>query len=192
MLTKAQDASPIDYMQLVKDYHRSMKDCKLNLVYQGEINQSITKTFTAIAEKNLLDDRKEKATVRKVYHVMVECLQNIYKHSDKKSEGPGKSSHGIFLIGEDEGGIIVSTGNQIERDKVEEITGLLNKINSMNPEEIKQLYKTQMREGVLSEKGGAGLGFIDICRKTGSKLEFNFETINEKISFFILKTYIAK
>jgi hypothetical protein len=30
-----------------------------------------------------------------------------------------------------------------------------------------------MREGSLSEKGGAGLGLIDIARKTGEKLEYS-------------------
>jgi hypothetical protein len=49
-----------------------------------------------------------------------------------------------------------------------------------------------MKEGRLSEKGGAGLGFIDIRRKTGEKLDFHFLPITDKISFFLLTTLIPR
>ena len=62
----------------------------------------------------------------------------------------------------------------------------------MDSDALDDLYKKQMREGSISPRGGAGLGFIDISRKTGSKLEYKFESMDEKRSFFILKTYIAK
>lgn len=182
----------INYMKLVDDFHRTMMEYNLNLVYEGEVDQSITKAFTALAEKNLSENNADKSTVRKVYHVMVECLQNIYKHADGVPANDEKKSQGIFIVGHDEGGYVVCTGNPIANDKVEGIKNMLDKINGLEPEEVKSLYKTQIREGVLSEKGGAGLGFIDISRKTGSKLEYKFETIDEISSFFILKTYIAK
>ncbi|MCZ6898904.1 MAG: DUF6272 family protein, partial [Bacteroidetes bacterium] len=44
----------------------------------------------------------------------------------------------------------------------------------------------------LSEKGGAGLGFVDMARKSGHKLEFGFETMNDEFSFFSLKSVISK
>lgn len=169
-----------------------MQEHGLNLVYEGEVNQAITKAFTSLAEQNLNEDQEEKSTVRKVYHVMVECLQNIYKHADSTPEKKEKKSQGIFIVGHDSGGYTICTGNTVNSDKVDEISELLDRINQMDQDEIKDYYKKQMKEGVLSEKGGAGLGFIDISRKSGSKLDYRFETIDGKNSFFILKTYIAK
>ena len=49
-----------------------------------------------------------------------------------------------------------------------------------------------MKEGRLSEKGGAGLGFIDIARKTGNQLEFHFLPIDEGSSFFLLTSSISR
>ena len=49
-----------------------------------------------------------------------------------------------------------------------------------------------MRETAISDKGGAGLGFIDIARKTGSPLEYHFEPLDDKNSFFLLKTSISR
>jgi len=165
----------------------------LHLLYEGEINQSITKTFTALAEQNLIDDNEDPKVVRNVYHVMVECLQNIYKHNDPGAGNkPGKRSYGIILVGQLENGYVVSTGNSINKSKEAVLMKILDNINSLNTSELNDLYKNQMKNGHISEKGGAGLGFIDISRKTGSKLEYKFESIDEKNTFFILKTYIAK
>ena len=86
----------------------------------------------------------------------------------------------------------VTTGNVIENDKIEELTAMLNHINGLDKEGLKQLYKSQMKEGRLSEKGGAGLGFIDIARKTGNKLEFHFLPIDESSSFFLLTSSISR
>ena len=183
----------VDYMGLVLDYHNSMRSHNLNLVYEGEINQSITKAFTSLAEQNLIEYKEEKKTIRKVYHVMVECLQNIYRHSDDPIKSrKGRKKHGIFMVGHDKNGYIISTGNVIENSKIEAVRSSLDLVNSLDEMEIKELYKKQITSGILSDKGGAGLGFIDISKKTGNPLEYRFENIDENKSFFILKTYIAK
>ena len=193
MITKTLKNDITDYKDLVISWHDDMLKNKLNLVYLGEINQTITKSFTSLAEQSMTEDNEEKRTVRKVYHVMVECLQNIYKHSDEKNKtGPGRKSQGILMVGQDKKGYIISTGNYVSKEREKKLTTLLDGINSKSVDELNQLFKKQMRDGVLSEKGGAGLGFIDISRKTGSKLEYKFESMDEKRSFFILKTYIAK
>jgi len=59
-------------------------------------------------------------------------------------------------------------------------------------EELKELYKKQMKEGRLSEKGGAGLGFIDIKRKTNKELEYHFLPISDDTSFFLLTSTISR
>ena len=193
LLVKPSNLLKTDYIELVMACHKNMIRNNLHLLYEGEINQAITKTFTALAEQNLIENNEDSRVVRNVYHVMVECLQNIYKHTDPAAGNrPGKRSYGIILIGKDDNGYIVSTGNSVVKSQEVQLKKILDNINSMSTSELNDLYKVQIRNGVISEKGGAGLGFIDISRKTGSKLEYKFETIDEKNSFFILKTYIAK
>ena len=180
-------------MSLVMSYNDNMTHHKLNLVYHGEINQSITKTFSSLAEENLQKENEDRRTVRKVYHVMVEFMQNIYKHTDPNAlGGPGKSSQGIVLVGADKKGYVVATGNPIMNAKCRTLSTILDSINELSNEDLQRVYKKKMQNGLLTKKGGAGLGFIDVSRKTGSKLDYKFESIDEKTSFFVLKTYIAK
>ena len=65
----------------------------------------------------------------------------------------------------------VITANKILTEKIEGLKASIDNINGLNKEDLNALYKKQIREGSLSEKGGAGLGLIDIARKTGRQLE---------------------
>lgn len=86
----------------------------------------------------------------------------------------------------------VTTGNAVDNSKIEDIKSMLETINSMDKEELNEMYKKQIKEGRLSEKGGAGLGFIDIKRKTGKRLEYHFLPIDDDISFFLLTSTIPR
>ncbi len=184
-------------MKLVYDFHKEMINNKFTLVYEGEITHQITKAFTSLAE-NKMDSYSEDASMKKkVFHVMVECLQNLSKHAEEyDAEGnQGSSGNGIFIVGrlgDDNQDYHVMTGNSVEKPKVGELKALLEKINHLDKDGLKELFKKQMREGSLSEKGGAGLGLIDIARKTGEKLEYDFIEIDDKSSFFLLRTKISR
>ncbi len=85
-----------EYMKFVVQFHKMMVDKRLTLAYEGEVTQEITKAFTSMTEKNLEKIEEDGKIKKKVYHVMVECLQNIYKHSDPLAKrSPGKRSQGI-------------------------------------------------------------------------------------------------
>lgn len=181
------------FMEFIYRIHKSMVNNRILLVYEGEVNQDITKAFTTMTQKNLDEDETTSVPIKKrVYHVMVECLQNIGKHSDNIESGePEVPGNGIFLVSKTDRGFNVITGNPIANSKVEDVTNMLNKVNNMNEEEIKSYYKEMILASRISEKGGAGLGFIDIVKKTGNKIEYHFEKINNNTSFFIIKTLIS-
>jgi len=170
-----------------------MKKNKINLAYEGEITHQITKAFTSLTENNMTREQDYNSVQKKVFHVMVECLQNISKHAESRnSVVSSKDGRGIFMVSKGEEEYNVTTANVINNEKIEELTEMLNNINSLDKIGLKQLYKQQIRDGRLSEKGGAGLGFIDIARKTGEKLVFNFLPINDIQSFFVLISTVSR
>jgi hypothetical protein len=46
-------------------------------------------------------------------------------------------------------------------------------------------------KGKFSEIGGAGIGLIDMARKSGNKLDYEFKPIDNRISFFSLVVRIT-
>ncbi len=180
-------------LDFVYEIYEKMKQHKVNLAYEGEITHQITKAFTSLTESNMTKEEDYNAVQRKVFHVMVECLQNISKHAESIDGNPThKEGRGIFLVSKTEDEYNVTTGNVINNEKVENLKRMLDNINAMDKEGLKKLYKQQIREGRLSEKDGAGLGFIDIARKTGEKLVFSFLPLTDKFSFFVLISSISR
>jgi len=179
-------------MKFIYDLHKTMLNKNLILVYEGEFTQEITKSVLSMAERNMESFGEESGTKRKVFNVMVECLQNITKHADNPEVRAMGHSHAIFMIGKQNDEYFITSGNPILTEKVEEMNEKLKNINQLDKDGLKALYKDVIKNGSLSDKGGAGLGFIDMARKSGRKLDFDFEPISDKYSFFSLKTTIPR
>lgn len=161
----------------------------LSLVYLGEFSHQITKMFTSMAEDDMDKNQEELSVKRKVYHVMVETLQNMNKHSDEIAE-QGSIGKGLFMIGKKDETYYVITSNKVSVAKQPLLEDMLQKINAANKAELKEMYRKQIKEGKISAKGGAGLGLIDIARKTTGKHDYHFLPHDDENSFFILKVEI--
>ena len=182
------------FLDFAYQLYKTMKTNQISLVYEGEVTQEITKTFTALTEKNLAKSAESNTVQRKVFNVMVECLQNISKHADTISEegDDSKERRGIVIISKTDDGYNIITGNVVKTAKVSDLQASLELINSLDKEGLSNLYKQQIVEGRISEKGGAGLGLIDIAKKSGEKLSYQFKEINSSVSFFILTSTIKR
>ena len=180
------------FLDFAYQLYRTMKTNEISLVYEGEVTQEITKTFTSLTEKSLAKSEESNAVQRKVFNVMVECLQNISKHADSMTDEDESERRGIVMVSKGEYSYNIITGNVIKNSKVKGLKENLEQVNSLDKEGLSSLYKTQMREGKISEKGGAGLGLIDIAKKTGSTLGYQFKELNEDVSFFILTSTIKR
>ncbi len=177
------------FLEHIYDFYKKMKNYEIKIMYEGKITHQITKAFTDITELDLEKSEESFVVKRRVFHVMVESLQNITKHAvptgNIREEERGR---GIFMVTKGDGFYRIITGNPTSNESIKEIKNTLDKINSMNTEELKQLYKEQIKAGrKLSERGGAGLGFIDVARKTGNPIDYNIIPMEDnENSFFIL------
>jgi len=181
------------FLDFVYDFYTSMRAHEINLVYEGKVTHQITKAFIALAEAQMEEDEEATRVQRTVFHVMVESLQNISRHADEYETGETVySGKGIFMVSNTEDSYCITTGNAINNEKISGLKEMLIQINGLDDQNLKTLYMKQMKEGRLSEKGGAGLGFIDIRRKTGEQLDYHFLPISDSVSFFLLTTLIPR
>jgi hypothetical protein len=85
----------------------------------------------------------------------------------------------------------ITSANLVE---TKNITGLEKQMTIINEFEdaaaLKQYYMGHLENNQLSEKGGAGLGFITIAMKSGNKLSYEFNKINENTSLFLLTSTV--
>lgn len=179
-------------MNFIYDLHRTMMSQNLILVYQGDFTQESTKSILAMAERNLDSSGEESSIKRKVFNVMVEALQNIVKHSDELVDGQIRSHAAIFLIGKEKDRYSIMSGNPIRKANIEKLKETLEHINGLDKDGLKELYKAIIKNTTISEKGGAGLGFVDMARKSGEKIEYSFPELNAEYNFFCLKVNVPR
>lgn len=179
-------------MNFIYDLHRTMMSQKLILVYQGDFTQETTKSILAMAERNIDSSGEDSSIKRKVFNVMVEALQNIVKHSDELVDGETRSHAAIFLIGREANRYTIMSGNPIRKSNIPALKEKLERINGLDKDGLKELYKEIIKNTTISEKGGAGLGFVDMARKSGEKLEFVFPEMVGDYSFFCLKVNVQR
>ncbi len=171
---------------LAFELYDSFRSADLSYVYHGLFTQKITDLIILLAEINMNRSGESAKIKKRVFSIMVESLQNITRHQDTTDE-----YHGFFAIEQKDGNYFVTTVNLIYNKNISHVESLLKKIKSLTPEELKIYYKSVLLENEISEKGGAGLGLIEIARKSNNKVSYHFHRINDEYSYFYFHTCIT-
>ena len=179
------------------EIYEDLKKKNIILSFKGDITPDLLTSILFVIEQKL--DRYDETTKvkRKVFNVLVECLQNLYHHSDEDTEEKLIESNDvkpsvIVMVAKNKEGYNILTGNMIPSDNVGILKNRLEEINELSKDELKELYLATLTDGKRSRKGGGGLGFLEIARKSGRKLEFGIVPYNNKSSFFSLNVKIAQ
>lgn len=178
-------------MNFIYDLYRRMTGQDLILAYHGEFTQETTKSLLTIAERGLEAAEEDPAIKRKVFNVMVESLQNIVKHNEGPADRFGNNG-AIFLVKREPDRYTIMSGNLLHKNKAGALKDTLNRLNTLDKDGLKGLYKDIIKDVKLSEKGGAGLGFVDMARKSGDKLVFDFPEISKDYCFFCLTVTVSR
>ncbi len=54
----------------------------------------------------------------------------------------------------------------------------------MERDEVKGLYMDTLSNGIMSSKGGAGLGFITMSLKSNNRIDYEKESVSDDLIFF--------
>ena len=176
----------------IYDFYDKMERNHILLSFKGDITSELLTSILQIMESKLENLQEEPKVKKKVYNVLVECLQNLYHHMDEVDMlTSDKTRSAIFMIGKFDNHYNIITGNYIRSENVQGLDSRLQEINTMTQDQLKEYYKKVLANGEMSAKGGGGLGMIDIARKTGEKLNYTFMPIDDKYSFFSLNIKIS-
>lgn len=176
----------------VYEYFKKMQDDQVILYFKGEITNNL---LTSLLQ--LLDDRLERKNEdlkvrKKVFSVLLECLQNIYNYQQYQPipETEAYYHAATLMIRRSDDAYYITTGNYMFRERVPKLETKIHKVNNMTPEELKEFYKEIISLQQPSETGGAGLGLIDMARKSGEKITYSFDNVNDTYCFYSLQVKV--
>lgn len=162
------------------------------LSFKGVVTEELLATVLELVETKLQETEDSSVKRKKVYNILVECLQNLYHHNETSTADIDSISlrSAVFLVSKNPDSYEVKTGNYVKNDEVSAIESKILEINKLNKEELRALYRHVLKNGKLSQKGTAGLGLIDIARKSGNELKYKFIPVDKEYSFFCLNVII--
>jgi hypothetical protein len=109
-------------------------------------------------------------------------LQNVSRHSDESEH----AAMSLVIYSKVTDGYTVTTANVISSSNIEELKRRLDEINRLDTGEIRSVYRQMLSNSEFSNKGGAGLGLIEMAKKTGNKLDYDFVALDNENAYFIL------
>ncbi len=183
-----------EYLDYVIELDKQAEGRDNIFVYKGYVDQEVSKFFANQVKARLDAEGMDYLLANRIYHIMVECFQNIIRHSAARPEGNPENEiskiRGYLSVSKSDDFFMVTTGNSIEDEATKNLSAWLDKINALEQDELKKLYKEILRENKLNNRGGAGLGFVDMKKRTKNKIDYRICPLNEDNKFLILNVKI--
>ena len=154
----------------------------------GEFSQDLVNSLSEGLEYIMQSKNAPKTITKRMFSIMIEGLQNIRLHGTKNLVN---KKLGHVMIMENEGAYSVSFGNIVDVESKHILSEHLTKLNNMDSSEVKEFYLKTLSNGVMTEKGGAGLGFITIALKAKSKIDYNFVDYEQNTFYFEMRVTLA-
>lgn len=170
-------------------FFQDINETNIILLFKGALSQeTLVQMGDSIHQQNGIF----KSELRKSFAIFIELAQNIMHYSYEREMIDGKNvGVGNMIFEEESDCFRIISGNKITNEDCKNIVNKLDTINQASVEELKQLYKEQRRKS-RKELISAGLGLIEIARKSGEKIGYEINIIDDNISFFSMNVTIKK
>ncbi|MFY7989867.1 MAG: DUF6272 family protein [Fluviicola sp.] len=181
----------IDFKQLVSDRVKELHEGgykHVSISHIGGINQDLVNSLSTSVEDLMISAGDKKALIKRVFSIVIEGLQNMLIHGER-IDG---ERLGMLIVVSNEEKYLIEMGNVTFATEKEKLVSYLERLNSLSDEGVKELYMETLNNGLISEKGGAGLGFITMRMKSKNILEYHFTDLGEGKLFFRIGAYLDR
>ena len=177
-------------MEKQTDFFNALPGETTLLSYKGSTEDVIPDSVYTELQTKLDNSEDSKSRKKRFFYVAVECLQNIIRHQEGQSNG-SSDMHAVLVMAFAAPGdhYRIVTGNSLTAINASTLKKQLDQLKDLSAEELHTLYLNKLSDSTISEKGGAGLGLIEIARKSDNNLHYSFKEEGNN-SFFSLEVTV--
>ncbi len=157
-------------------------DGKIIVSHFGEFSRDLLNSLSTSIEEIMLDSGDKKHSIKRMFSILVEGLQNIRIHGERDKDGNQVS---FLIVLQNENDYKVTFGNLVHLENLHKLTTRIDELNKLSIEEIKGLYINTLSNGIMSSKGGAGLGFITMALKSNQEISYKSVKVSDDLVFFM-------
>ncbi len=173
----------------VDEVYNILNEQNILLAHRGALNGDLIDVIVQLIDSKLAYSQVRVRVKKKVVNILVECLQNSYHYTSKfhEDEEMNRLVESPFLIlSQHNDAFFLFTGNFVTPDRLNYLKEKLDKITDLSEEELQAFYIQSLNKDTLPTSGGAGLGLVDILRRSHRNVNFDFKQIDEHYSLFTI------
>ncbi len=172
--------------RIVHSLYLALRADQAFFAYSGAFHDEHTGRLIALGEAAASNGKT--AARGRLAFIMVEAYQNILRHRavlpPQVERGEGRS---LFLLrcGADGQQVVVAV-NPVKKSDVTGLRSALHKLHGMDPSQLKNLFLSGLQHTADQPRRGAGLGLIEMARRSGSDLGYTLRGLGPEHELFIL------
>jgi len=152
---------------------------KVLLSYKGAVTEDLISNILLFVESKFQQVKTSTRLKRKIISVLVEALQNIFRHGQEQQH-VAESEVTVF---QKDGDYLVVTGNRVEAKRAIELKERVDALNTMTKEELNASYRHILHTKAKTSPEGSGVGMIDMLRRSGGQIKFSMEKVEDNYYF---------
>lgn len=153
-----------------------LNDFNALISFNGPLTESIITDLGEAVRRYLERETDSRAKVMDVFSVFIEQTQNIRQYAASRAADEEQLrflSSAISVISTQGGHYLVSSGNWVQEADLPALTGHLDRLREMDADGLKGFYKEVLRAPAAEGATTAGLGLIDMARKSSQPLSYS-------------------
>ncbi|ARP96650.1 biofilm regulation protein kinase SiaB [Bordetella genomosp. 13] len=160
------------------------------LCFNGPISRSLIEEIGNALKNYLEAEHTRPAEAMDVFSVYIEMIQNIRQYALQCNDAEASAT--VVINRRDAGGYVVSAGNVVDTAHGDRLVAMVQRLATMDKPALKAEYKAQLHKPrVPGTATGAGLGLIDIARRSSQPLQASLRPHGQDgRSFFSLSVAI--
>ncbi|MBU0934492.1 MAG: SiaB family protein kinase [Spirochaetes bacterium] len=162
------------------------------IAFNGAFTHNIIEEIGNAAKRHMEHRQLTRNIITDVFAVYIEQTQNVRNYMLRQGLGGGVYDSAIVIISSNAEQYFVASGNPVRQADKAELQERLDFLNRQDKDALKQLYKQQLRKPKDDSALGAGLGLIDMARRSCGPLSYSFEELDDSFVFFTLNVTIAE
>ncbi|MGQ7246905.1 biofilm regulation protein kinase SiaB [Halomonas sp. V046] len=163
---------------------------KIMLSFNGPISHSLIEEIGQAIRNYLNSQAATQSATMDVFSTYIELTQNISRYAAAKGYSEEQATATVAVARDEEGHYLVSAGNLVETDDGRSVLERVEGLAGMDAGELKRAYKQQLRKPREHPSDGAGLGLIDMSRRSRRPLKAKLEPLSPGQSFLCLTATI--
>ncbi len=134
-----------------------------NTEYNGQLTSDVRVQLTDLLKVVAIANLDGRTNIKRLCGIAIELLDNAQRYC---------SAGNVKLTWEVRGNeLVICIENQAKESDARRLLTMVEAVNKMTPDQLADAFRAQLTNGQFGEKGGAGLGFMEIARRSNANIK---------------------